>query len=112
MKTLMVTAVLVAALALTAPLSAQEYHVYFGNLHAHTSISDGKLMPSDAYTYARNTAHLDIEAVTDHVEQITADEWKQEKDMADAANEDGKFVALAGYEWGSPTYDHLNFTAV
>jgi hypothetical protein len=88
---------------------AEDYTLYFGNLHAHTSYSDGKLTPADAYDYARNTAKLDFMTVTDHMEALTTEEWANEHSMADAANVDGKFVAQQGYEWGSPPFNHLNF---
>jgi predicted metal-dependent phosphoesterase TrpH len=40
--------------------------VYFGNLHSHTSYSDGSGTPSEAYKYARDTAKLDFLAITEH----------------------------------------------
>jgi hypothetical protein len=72
---------------------------YYGQLHAHTSLSDGVLLPRDAYAMARRWG-LDFFAVTDHLEQLGARGWEQERAEADAATEDGAFVALAGYEWG------------
>jgi hypothetical protein len=96
-------------LAVAAPAGAAEYNLYFGNLHAHTSYSDGQLTPADAFPYARDTGGLHFMAMTDHVEQITGDDWPNTKAAADAATADGTFVALVGYEWGSPVYNHLNF---
>lgn len=40
--------------------------VYFGNLHSHTSLSDGVGTPREAYRYARDTAKLDFLAITEH----------------------------------------------
>ena len=40
--------------------------LYKGELHAHTSDSDGVGTPRDAYIYARDVAGLDFFAVTDH----------------------------------------------
>lgn len=94
---------------LAAPARAAELTLYFGNLHAHTSYSDGQLTPAEAFPYARDTGKLDFMAMTDHEEQITDTDWPNTKAAADAANQDGTFVAIAGYEWGSPTYNHLNF---
>src|SRR6185295_8876946 len=44
------------------------YTPYFGNLHSHTSYSDGVQTPPDAYTFAHFNAQtpLDFLAVTDH----------------------------------------------
>jgi len=41
-------------------------NVYFGNLHSHTSYSDGSGTPAEAYQYARDTGHLDFLAITEH----------------------------------------------
>lgn len=49
----------------TAPLSAQIADIRFGNLHAHTSYSDGLGKPSEAYAMACN-AGLDFFAITEH----------------------------------------------
>ena len=41
---------------------------YYGNLHSHTSYSDGTGTPAQAFAFARNTAPtpLDFLAVTEH----------------------------------------------
>jgi hypothetical protein len=53
--------------ALTGVVSvAAGPNVYFGNLHSHTSYSDGSGTPAEAYRYARDTAHLDFLAITEH----------------------------------------------
>ena len=44
---------------------AQE-QVYFGNLHSHTSYSDGSGTPEQAYRHARYTARIDFLAIPDH----------------------------------------------
>jgi hypothetical protein len=78
---------------------------YFGNLHSHSSYSDGLLTPADAYAYARLAAPtpLDFLAVTDHnhagagMQLASYDLGMAE---AAAANDDGEFVAIWGQEWG------------
>ena len=57
--------VAVCAAALSAPAHAQVEHVRFGNLHAHTSYSDGSGTPDDAYKMACE-AGLDFFAITEH----------------------------------------------
>jgi hypothetical protein len=101
--------VFAVSLAVAVSANAGEYKVYFGNLHAHTSYSDGKLTPREAYEYARDKGKLDFMTVTDHMESMTTEEWQEEHTQADAVNQDGVFVALQGYEWGSPPFNHLNF---
>lgn len=44
----------------------QQVKVYFGNLHAHTSYSDGSGTPAEAYAHARDAADLDFLAITEH----------------------------------------------
>jgi hypothetical protein len=43
---------------------AAELKVFFGNLHSHTSYSDGSGKPVDAYKYARS--RIDFLAITEH----------------------------------------------
>mgnify|MGYP001381457368 CR=1 FL=1 len=89
------------------------YQAYFGNLHSHTSNSDGTGEPADAFTYARYTAGLDFNAVTDHLEQIgnipfLDPEWADCQAAANNATVNGTFVGIAGWEWGSPLHGHVN----
>ena len=81
------------------------YTPYFGNLHSHTSYSDGELTPADAWNYARNDAPtpLDFLAVTEHNHAglgMTLARYAQGAAQAAAANDDGNFVAIWGSEWG------------
>jgi hypothetical protein len=55
-----VLALVVAVGANGASPSIGGYNVYFGQFHSHTSVSDGKGTPSEAYQYARDTAGLDF----------------------------------------------------
>jgi hypothetical protein len=81
------------------------YQTYFGNLHSHSSYSDGVQTPAIAYAYARSTAPtpLDYLAVTDH-NHLSAGmhlpSYAQGQSEANAANDDGNFVAIWGQEWG------------
>ncbi len=81
---------------------------YFGNLHSHTSFSDGSGTPDQAFDWARYTAGYDFYAVTDHAEQISSSEWNTTGNSADAKNADGQFVALRGFEWSQPNFGHIN----
>lgn len=86
--------------------------VWHGQMHAHTSYSDGLLTPADAYAAARAQG-LDFFAVTDHLEQLDDAEWADTRAAADRAQAPGEFVALYGYEWGgAPSFggwmNHVN----
>jgi hypothetical protein len=82
-------------------LQASNLNPYWGNLHAHTSYSDGAGTPTEAFTYARYTAGLDFQALTDHVEQQVQLNWAAYKADADAAYVAGTFLTMAGFEYGS-----------
>jgi hypothetical protein len=45
---------------------AGEYRLYWGDVHTHTSLSDGKGTPEQVLTYARDVAHLDFVILSDH----------------------------------------------
>jgi hypothetical protein len=80
-----------------------DFDPYWGDLHSHTSTSDGEGSPAEAFAYARDVGGLDIMVVTDHCEQLYLglDLWGECRDAADAANAPGTFVALCGFEYGS-----------
>jgi hypothetical protein len=87
------------------------YDYYFGNLHSHTSYSDGVLTPSDAFKHARDAARMDFHAVTDHgyymQEATNLHHWFMALEEADRFYAPGRFVTLIGYEW-TFTDGHIN----
>jgi hypothetical protein len=104
---------------LIAPVSATAQTVYFGNLHAHTSYSDGSGTPEEAYRMARK-ADMDFLALTEH-NHSAADGKGPRKDglliatkpvlysgkpssLIETANrltEPGAFVAIYGQEFST-----------
>jgi len=110
-------AVIVVALSLSVPQAtsaealAGSYNYYFGNLHSHTSYSDGVLTPSDAFRHSRDAAKMDFCAVTDHgyymQEATNLHHWFLAQEEADEFYEPGRFVTLVGYEW-TFTDGHMN----
>lgn len=85
-------------------------NIFYANLHSHTSYSDGKLFPEDAYNYAKN--YVDVLAVTDHAyyfEQLIDGKTKTylTKLAAENATIEGEFLALQGFEWTSGV-GHIN----
>ena len=92
------------------------------DLHNHTWLSDGKGDPRLAFGSMR-AAGLDVAALTDHSRWasaflnvrkapgwtgIDARAWRQTIALAEAANDDGEFVALHGFEWSHAAYGHMN----
>jgi len=85
---------------------AESMQIYFGDLHNHTSYSDGVGTPADAYLSAKANG-LDFLAVTDHDFMLTETEWQTILQSAQAASVNGQFIGLRGFEF---THDdgHLN----
>jgi hypothetical protein len=95
-------------------------HVFFGDIHAHTSVSDGLDSPDDLYHHARYTALSDFSSVTDHNHRenassskpfdryISSDAWKEILDAARKWNKDNEFVTLAGAEQSMSGLGHRN----
>lgn len=52
--------------SLSGQIVRGQERAFFGNLHSHTSYSDGLGTPRQAYAYARNIAKLDFLALTEH----------------------------------------------
>ncbi len=89
-----------------------QYQVYWGDVHGHTSHSDGKGSLDDFFVHARDVSKLDFVIVTDHdfgngkpTWWMPKETWTLTQNKADEYTVNGKFVAIAGYEWTSqPKY--------
>ncbi len=99
-----------AVIAAVATARAQ-YQVYWGDTHGHTGLSDGKGTPADYFAHARDVAKLDFVILTDHdfgnasPWRMPKENWQATQAAAEAATTEGRFVAIAGYEWTSqPKY--------
>jgi hypothetical protein len=103
------------ALLFLAFAPGQAYNAYYANLHSHTSYSDGIGTPTEAYQYARDSADVDVQALTDHTHMMTSTEYSTMRSVAATYTQDGVFVALAGQEHGNLStsttgaFGHVNF---
>lgn len=92
-----------------------QYNFYFGNLHAHSSYSDGNkdstvsgyYYPGDDYNYAKGSYHMDYVGISDHNHYSSARnpgmhvaDYSKGVYQADTANKEGTFVCMYGFEWG------------
>lgn len=85
-----------------------DMNFYFGNLHSHTEYSDGKGKPSEVLGWAKNTIQYDFYAITDHAMFLSDWEWKDIGEQCNNFTENGKFVAIRGFEWTQPFRGHIN----
>ncbi len=77
-----------------------EMHFYFGNLHSHTGYSDGIGSPAQILFCARRLMRCDFCAITDHAALLSESEWEETARLTTNATEEGRFVALRGFEAG------------
>ena len=99
--------------------------VFFGNLHSHTSYSDGLSKPEAAFEHARDVAGLDFLALTEHNHRSAGsangrriafhnDRYKGPRSdalipVAERLTQSGSFVALYGQEFSSISEgNHMN----
>ncbi|MDR0468920.1 MAG: CehA/McbA family metallohydrolase, partial [Peptococcaceae bacterium] len=104
--------------------STGSYTHYYGDLHNHTGYSDGASgsTPATAWASAKSRG-LDFFAVTDHSNNLDSasalgnldtgggnGRWDNTIIQKNAANKDGEFTAISGYEftWSSSQYGHIN----
>jgi hypothetical protein len=93
-----------------------QYNFYFGNLHSHTSYSDGNkdstatgyYTPGDNYRYAKQSYHIDYWGISEHNHFSSTNnpgmhvaDYAKGLYQADTSNANGSFVSLFGFEWGT-----------
>lgn len=74
------------------------FNIYCGDLHCHTSYSDGSLTPYDAFRQVKKERILDFFTISDHAELEDDDEFYHTFDAADSVCADGSLIAFAGNE--------------
>ncbi|GEM_PF-830178 len=90
--------------------SASDYKIYWGDIHTHSSLSDGSGTLEHNAIYAKEVACIDFMGFTDHSEILM---WKPgifkkiEKKINDL-NKDGQFVVFQGFEWTQVADGHYS----
>lgn len=99
-------------LVLTSVCTAQTYNYYFGNIHAHSSYSDGNkdsntsllTTPLQDFNYAKASQQIDFYGISEHnhlaAGMLSPTYYHKGIADADSATIEGSFVALYGMEWG------------
>ena len=92
-----------------------QYNFYFGNLHSHTSYSDGNkdsatsgyYYPGDDYNYVKGSYHMDFLGISDHNHYSSNNnpgmhvaDYARGLYQSDTANKEGTFVCMYGFEYG------------
>lgn len=107
------------------PDSDEVLKVFFGNLHSHTSYSDGSGLPGEAFLHARDSGELDFLALTEHNHRSAgSDNGRRIADhpdryagprtdglipVANGMTQTGVFVAIYGQEFSTISKgNHIN----
>jgi hypothetical protein len=85
--------------------------IYWGEIHAHTEMSDGIGEYSELYRHAQQEGCLDFAAATDHAEFFSDNQWLWMQDVTNAWNQPGRFVTLVGYETEGKQRDRTVYTS-
>ncbi len=106
---------LLLAYVLSSSLYAQTLNYYFGNIHAHTGLSDGNKDasttgvsdPAGSYAFAKQSLNFNFLGISEHNHYSNANNpgfslagWTTLINQSNAANQDGTFLCMAGMEWG------------
>lgn len=102
--------ILVVFFMLLSVVSFSNY--YYGNIHSHTSYSDGTADPATAYDHAKDSGKLDILAITDHARDLVFPTYKQEDKVVQTQVEatkisDDTFLGFRGFEWTKTGTGHI-----
>jgi hypothetical protein len=112
----------------SATVQVQLKRLFFGDIHFHSTISDGSNPPETLYQNAITDNYLDFVGLTDHAELINQiditppqslrmwlhsliqvleykllgkDEWAMEKEYVKRFYDPGRFTTFLGFEWSS-----------
>ena len=93
-----------------------QYNFYFGNIHSHSSYSDGNKdslvsgykTPGDDYNYAKGSYHMDFLGISEHNHYTALNDpgmrlanYARGLYQSDTSNNNGAFVSMYGQEWGT-----------
>jgi len=96
--------------------SETDEKIIFGDIHQHSSLSDGIGTVDQCFTRSKYKFNYDFAALTDHEwftrNLILPSEWAWINIIGNYFDEAGKFSAISAYEWTSPRipkgYGHKN----
>lgn len=84
------------------------YRLFFGDIHQHSSLSDGMGTVEDAYTRSRDRYGLDFAALADHEwfvrNRLLPSEWAYIRAVNASFHAPGEFISIPAYEWTGRRY--------
>ncbi|HUH12748.1 MAG TPA: CehA/McbA family metallohydrolase, partial [Longimicrobiales bacterium] len=84
------------------------YRLFFGDIHQHSSLSDGMGTVEDTYTRSRDRYGLDFAALADHEwfvrNRLLPSEWAYIQAVNASFHDPGTFVSIPAYEWTGRRY--------
>jgi trimeric autotransporter adhesin len=107
--------ILIICIILLSLNASAQYNFYYGNIHSHSSYSDGNkdsvasgyYYPGQDFYYAKGSFHMDFEGISEHNHYSSINnpgmhvaDYAKGMYEADTANVDGSFVTMFGFEWG------------
>lgn len=80
------------------------YNIFFGDIHGHSTFSDGVCSIEEHYEYARDVACLDFAAVTDHTDELNSIEHRRLRKeevtkYSSQYNNPPEFITFPTEEW-------------
>ena len=83
--------------------AASQHRLYWADFHAQSAETIGTNSAVDYFTFARDTAFLDIIGHQGNDFQITPRFWSELNALCEQFDEPGRFVTIPGYEWSGNT---------
>ena len=107
---LLVTITLLHLFVTVEKLQAQPYYYCFGNIHSHSSYSDGNQAnnpafntPADCFNYANASLNVNYWGISDHNHSAAGMQlanYRKGIRQADSLNTDPNFITMYGMEYG------------
>jgi hypothetical protein len=85
--------------------------LYWGEIHAHTEMSDGSGDYGELYRHAQDEGCLEFAAATDHAKHVTDNQWHWMQEVTNSWNQPGRFITLVGYETQGIQKDRCVYTS-